>query len=68
MAAWQSAKADGKNIFYKMHEHLESHYKKWTEKKQEKENLVISLSQRKKNQREYKHPPMLHKFYIHSNF
>jgi len=33
-----------------MHEHLESHYKKWTEKKQEKENLVNSLLQRKKNQ------------------
>ena len=27
-----SAKADGKNIFYKMHEHLKSHYKKWTDK------------------------------------
>ena len=34
MAAWWTAKADGKNIFYKMHEHLESHYKKWTDKKQ----------------------------------
>ena len=50
MAAWLSAKADGKNIFYRMHEHLESNYKKWTDKKQEKENLVNSLSKRKKNQ------------------
>ena len=33
-----------------MHEHLESHYKKWTDKKQEKENLVNSLLKRKKNQ------------------
>jgi hypothetical protein len=50
MAAWWSAKADGKNIFSKMHEHLESHYKKWTETKQDEENLVNSFSQRKKNQ------------------
>jgi len=56
MAAWWSAKADGKNIFYKMHEHLESHYKKWTEKKQEKENLVNSLSQGKKNQERIQAP------------
>ena len=33
-----------------MHEHLESHYKKWTDKKQEKENLVNSFSKEKKNQ------------------
>ena len=56
MAAWQSAKADGKNIFYKMHEHHESHYKKWTEKKQEKENLVNSLSKRKRNQERIQAP------------
>ena len=49
MAAWWSAKADGKNIFYKMHE-FKSHYKKWTDKKQEKGGLVKSLSKRKKNQ------------------
>jgi len=36
-----------------MHEHLESHYKKWTRKKQEKEN---SLSQRKKNQERIQAP------------
>ena len=56
MKAWWSAKADGKNIFYKMHEHLESHYKKWTEKKQEKENLVNSLSKRKNNQERIQAP------------
>ena len=51
MAAWWSATAVGEKICYKMHEHLESHYyKKWTDKKQEKENLVNSLSKRKKNQ------------------
>ena len=33
-----------------MHEHLESCYKKWTDKKQEKENLVNSFSKEKKNQ------------------
>ena len=50
MAAWWSAKADGEKICYKMHEHLESRYKKWTDKRQEKENLVYSFSKRKKNQ------------------
>ena len=39
-----------------MHEHLESHYKKWTDKKQEKENLVNSLSKRKKNQKRIQAP------------
>ena len=39
-----------------MHEHLESHYKKWTEKKQEKENLVNSLSKRKQNQERIQAP------------
>ena len=51
MAAWWSAKADGKNIFYKMHEHIQSRHKKWTEKKQEKENLVNSLLKRKNQER-----------------
>ena len=56
MAAWGSAKADGEKICYKMHKHLESHYKKWTDKKQEKENLVNSLSKRKKNRERIKAP------------
>ena len=56
MAAWWSAKADGKKICYKMHEHLESHYKKWTDKKQERENLVNSLSKRKENQERIQAP------------
>ena len=51
IAACWSAKADVKNIFYKMQEYLESPYKKWTDKMQEKENLVNSLSKRKKNQK-----------------
>ena len=56
MAAWWSDKADGKKIGCKMHEHLESHYKKWAGKKQEKENLVNSLSKRKKNQERIQAP------------
>ena len=35
---------------FKMHKHLENHYTKQTKKKQEKENLINRLSQRKKNQ------------------
>jgi len=50
MAAWWSGKADGKTIFYKMHEHLENHYKKWTGKKRENENMMNSLNKRKENQ------------------
>ena len=42
-----------------MHEHLESHYKKWTDKRQEKENLVNSLSKRKKNQERIQAPTYL---------
>jgi hypothetical protein len=33
MAPWLSGKANGKTIFYKMHEHFENHHKKSTEKK-----------------------------------
>ena len=33
MSAWWSGKADGKTMFYKIHEHLENHYRKWTGKK-----------------------------------
>ena len=50
MAAWWSGKANGKTISYKMHEHLENHYKKWTGKKRENENMMNSLNKRKKNQ------------------
>ena len=39
-----------------MNDHLESHYKKWTDKKHEKENLVNSLSKRKKNQERIQAP------------
>jgi hypothetical protein len=48
MAAWWSGKADGKTIFYKMHEHLENNYKKWTGKKRENENMMNSLNKRQK--------------------
>jgi len=50
MAAWWSGKADGKTIFYKMHKHLENHYKKWTGKKRETENMMNSINKRKKNE------------------
>jgi hypothetical protein len=43
MAAWLSGKADGKTIFCKMHKHLGNHYKKWTGKKRENENMMNSL-------------------------
>jgi hypothetical protein len=43
MATWWSVKADGKTIFYKMHELLENHYKKWTGKKRENENMMNSF-------------------------
>ena len=39
-----------------MHEHLESHYKKWTDKKQGKENLVNSLLKGKKSQERIEAP------------
>ena len=47
---------DGKTIFYKMHEHLENHYKKWTGKKRENENMINSLNKRKKNQERIQAP------------
>ena len=36
MAAWWSGKADDETIFYKMHMHLENHYKELTRKKEGK--------------------------------
>ena len=39
-----------------MHEHLESHCKKWTDKKQGKENLVNSLLKGKKSQERIEAP------------
>ena len=48
MAAWLSGNVDRKTFFYKMHKHLENHYKKWAEKKIENENMMNSLNKRKK--------------------
>jgi hypothetical protein len=42
MAAWWSSKADGKNILYKLPEHLGKHYQKWNAHQQTKEALVAS--------------------------
>ena len=52
MAAWLSGNVDRKTFFYKMHKHLENHYKKWAGKKSENENIMNSLNKRKKNSRE----------------
>ena len=52
MAAWLSGNVDRKTFFYKMHKHLENHYKKWAEKKSENKNIMNSLNKRKKNSRE----------------
>ena len=51
MAAWWSGNANGKTIFYKMHKHLENHYKKWTGKKGKNENMMNRLK-REENSRE----------------
>jgi hypothetical protein len=65
MAAWWSGKADGKTTFYKMHEHLENHYKKWTGKKRENENMMNSLNKGKEFRREFRHQAMLQRFLNH---
>ena len=39
-----------------MHEQLENHYKKWTDKKQGKENLVNSVLKGKKSQERIEAP------------
>ena len=51
MAAWWSSQADGKTIFYKLREHLVTHYKIWLETRKQNESMVASLPQRKKNNR-----------------
>jgi hypothetical protein len=57
-----SGKADGKTIFYKMHKHLENHYKKWTGKKRENENMMNSLNKREKK---FRYQAMLQRFLNH---
>ena len=45
MAQWWSSKADGKNIFYKLFEHLTTYDKSWSDHQQENQTLVISKPQ-----------------------
>jgi hypothetical protein len=42
MATWWSSQADGKTIFYKLKEHLESHHKVWEGIRKGQESLVTS--------------------------
>ena len=56
MAAWWSGNADRNIFFYKMHNHLENHYKKWPGKKSENENMMNSLNKRKKIQERMQAP------------
>ena len=39
-----------------MHKHLKNHYKKWTGKKRENENMMNSLDKRKRNQERIQAP------------
>jgi hypothetical protein len=43
MATWWSTRADGKTIFYKLKEHLESHHKIWEGLRKSHESLVSSM-------------------------
>jgi hypothetical protein len=47
MAIWWSSKANGKNIFYKLQEHLSSHHKTWLECRKRRETLVASQEQKR---------------------
>lgn len=51
IAAWWSGKSNGKTIFYKLPEHLSTHYTKWMDQKLRKENLVQSQAQRQSHQK-----------------
>ena len=42
MAAWWSSQADGKNVLYKLPEHLSKHFQKWNAHRQTREALVAS--------------------------
>ena len=50
MAALWLGNVDRKTFSYKMHKHLENHYKKWAGKKSENENMMNSLNKREKIQ------------------
>lgn len=49
MARWWSSHADGKDIFYKLKEHLESHFKTWETSRNTHVSLVASKDQRALN-------------------
>ncbi|KAJ7441640.1 hypothetical protein B0H11DRAFT_2204715 [Mycena galericulata] len=47
MATWWSSHANGKTVFYKLKEHLESHHKVWKGLRKTQESLASSRDQRK---------------------
>lgn len=49
MARWWSGKVDGTTIFYKLPESLESHFKKWSERREELTSLTMGETQREAN-------------------
>ena len=51
MARWWSTKADGKNIFYKLSEHLSTYFKIWSERRQENQTMIISKPQREAHEK-----------------
>jgi len=50
MVAWWSDKADGKTIFYKLYEHLVTHYKIHKDYEEQRNTLVSSRDQRHANE------------------
>ncbi|KAJ7454519.1 hypothetical protein FB451DRAFT_1373561 [Mycena latifolia] len=56
MATWWSTRADGDKIFYKLKEHLESHYKIWQGHRKTHESLTSSREQRQANRRRIRAP------------
>jgi hypothetical protein len=51
MAVWWSSKADGKNFFYKLPEHLSTHYKTWLKHRQTTQSMIASEPQRRHNEK-----------------
>ncbi|KAJ7214757.1 hypothetical protein C8J57DRAFT_1483194 [Mycena rebaudengoi] len=51
MATWWSTQADGKKIFYKLKEHLESHHKVWEGLRRSQDSLLSSREQRRPSRR-----------------
>jgi len=45
-ATWWSSQANGKNIFYKLPEHLSAHHKQWVESRNKSQALIASEPQR----------------------